>query len=250
MREPGRSKPDARMTRPAKPAFLPWYKWFPRDFSGSEEAAGLSLAEEGAVRRLLDHQWTQGSIPADVEQLAQLCRVTQKEMEKLWKRVGRFFTSTADPARLHNARLAREYESAMQQKAVLSVAGQRGAEVRWGGHNAANGEGMTASYGSARRRKADTDADARGRKSLRGMGMIVFGELRKARVGTHAPSGMRYHIPPDYLEGLDAPTSRAIEGIGGAHVIASAEDDRLPFLRAQFADMYVAAAEVLAAANK
>jgi hypothetical protein len=47
------------------PAFLAWYKWFPRDFSASEEAANLTLAEEGAVRRLLDHQCVQASIPAD-----------------------------------------------------------------------------------------------------------------------------------------------------------------------------------------
>jgi uncharacterized protein YdaU (DUF1376 family) len=226
-----------------RPAFLPWYKWFPREFSVSEEAAALTLAEEGAVRRLLDHQWTQGSIPANMEQLANLCRVSPKEMAKYWKRVERFFEPAEDPSRLRNADLQRQYETVVQGRKVLSAAGQRGAAARWRGHDVLIKEATTAPWPCKGFRKADADADADAdaKHATRGLGMRVFAEVRKARVCTPSPSGPRYHLPADYLKGLDYATRAAIEGVGGPHVIAAAEDDKLPILRPQFADMYVSA---------
>jgi hypothetical protein len=73
--------------------------------------------------------------------------------------------------------------------------------------------------------------------------MRVFAEVRKARVVTPTPSGPRYHLPTDYLKGLDYATRKAIEGVGGGHVIAAAEDERLPILRPQFADMWLSAVQ-------
>lgn len=220
--------------------YLPWYKWFPRDFAGSEDAAGLTLSEEGAVRRLLDHQWVKGSIPADVGDLANLCRVPVAEMESIWKRISRFFVPIDEPGRLRNERLQRQFASVIEEKALLSAAGSLGAAVRWGGHREGKAEPMAPRVRGYSRSKADTDADANPETPTKGRGMVVFAKLRKARVGTTTPMGIRYHLPPAYLNELDEPTRKTIEAVGGAHIIASTEDDRLPILRAQFAEMYVA----------
>lgn len=236
------------MPAQTKPAFLPWYKWYPRDFSASEEAAALTLAEEGAVRRLLDHQWIQGSIPADMEQLADLCRVSAKQMAKLWQRAGRFFAPTDAPSRLCNAGLKSQYESVVQEKELLSAAGHRGAQARWGRHDAPKREAKTSASHGRGRRKAEAEAEAE--KPSRGVGMFIFSELRKARACDLTPNGPRYHLPREYIESLGEATRRAIEGVGGPHIIASAEDDKLPVLRAHFADMYVAAVAAGGATEK
>jgi uncharacterized protein YdaU (DUF1376 family) len=44
----------------------------------------MSLAEEGAYRRLLDYCWLQGSLPNDMAKLAKLCRTTPKHMAEMW----------------------------------------------------------------------------------------------------------------------------------------------------------------------
>jgi hypothetical protein len=236
----GKSTPPS-VARQTKNAFLHWYKWYPRDFAASEEAAALTLAEEGAVRRLFDHQWIHGSIPAELDQLANLCRVSSAEMAMLWKRAGIFFVQTKNPARLSNARLQREYESAIKGKKLLSSAGRRGAARRWGGYEGANGADKASASDSKRLRKPDADADAKTENPLKGAGMLVFSKVRNARVAVRTPNGTTYHLPPEFLKGLDDVTRRTIEAVGGGGVVASADGHELRVLRSQFADIYRAA---------
>src|ERR1041385_1776135 len=55
---------------------LPWYRWYPGDWLNDEAVSLMTIAQEGAYRRLLDHQWWEGSIPSDLRALAQLTKTT------------------------------------------------------------------------------------------------------------------------------------------------------------------------------
>lgn len=50
----------------------PAYQWYPKDILASARVAEMSLAEEGAYRRLLDFCWLNGSIPADERRVARI----------------------------------------------------------------------------------------------------------------------------------------------------------------------------------
>jgi hypothetical protein len=80
-------------------------------------------------------------------------------------------------------------------------------------------------------------ADDRARGMSRGAAMHLFADIRSARVGTESPTGTRYHIPKEFLEKLGKRELRAVENLGGAHIIALAPEDKLTILRAQFADL-------------
>lgn len=111
----------------------PSYPWYPRDFAADEPVQLMTLAEEGAYRRLLDHQWLHGSIPGDVEALACICKNTPvKEMRKIWARVEPCFVRMeGQPPRYINRKLERVRQ---ERKAFIdkqSESGKRGAEARW-----------------------------------------------------------------------------------------------------------------------
>lgn len=120
-----------------------YYPWFPRDFSADEAVLPMTLSEEGAYRRLLDHQWLHGSIPVDLGALCGICKnVTPREMKKIWTRVSVCFVPVPDdPTRLYNRRLERQREEVEQRSAKMSRKGKLGAEKRWGSHSPGNGTG-------------------------------------------------------------------------------------------------------------
>jgi uncharacterized protein YdaU (DUF1376 family) len=120
----------------------PSYPWYPGDFQRDEPVQLMSLEEEGAYRRLLDNQWMHGSIPADVAQLARICKnVPAAKMRKLWAAIAPCFVPYPDIAdRLYNRKLERvrsERQAYLQKK---SNAGKLGAEAAWGAGTAGDGK--------------------------------------------------------------------------------------------------------------
>lgn len=112
----------------------PCYPWYPKDFSADEPVQLMTLAEEGAYRRLLDHQWLHGSVPGEIGSIARICKnVSEREMRKMWPKIEPLFMRMeGQPPRLQNRRLERVR---MERKAFLdkqSASGRRGAEARWG----------------------------------------------------------------------------------------------------------------------
>lgn len=125
----------------------PAYQWYPRDFPEDEHVKLMSLAEEGAYRRLLDHQWLHESIPADPGQLARVCKNTPlRTFQKMWPAIAPCFVATDDdPTRLINRRLERVRQEADEYHAHQSASGKRGAAARWrdkAGHDDPNGGAM------------------------------------------------------------------------------------------------------------
>lgn len=117
-------------------AMPPSYPWYPRDFMADEPVMLMTLEQEGAYRRLLDHQWLHGSIPSDFKQLAVICKsVTAAKMKALWTGIAECFVVVPDDdTRLINERLERVREEYVRFHAGRSAAGSKGNEVRWKNH--------------------------------------------------------------------------------------------------------------------
>lgn len=110
----------------------PAYQWYPKDHRSDERVELMDLEQEGALRRLLDHQWMNGSIPADPDDLASLLRVDRERFDRIWKRVGPCFESVdGDPSRLANARMERERAARDEFIENRRAAGSKGAAERW-----------------------------------------------------------------------------------------------------------------------
>lgn len=105
----------------------PSYPWYPSDFAGSAKVAVMTLEQEGAYRRLLDHEWQEGAIPDDVEALARICRTTAQHMEKLWKTVRKCFTKNpAEPDTLINQKLEKVRAEKLKFQAKNQANGAKG----------------------------------------------------------------------------------------------------------------------------
>jgi uncharacterized protein YdaU (DUF1376 family) len=111
----------------------PSYPWYPRDFEADEPVKMMTLAQEGAYRRLLDHQWLNGSIPGDVKELASICKnVSAAEMKKIWPVVSRCFVHMDGlPVRLQNRKMERVRQERKEHRDKQIASGKKGAEARW-----------------------------------------------------------------------------------------------------------------------
>lgn len=247
-----------RQRCPIDLAGFPWYKWFPAKFALSEESGPLSLAEEGAFHRLLDNQWINGSIPSEVEKLALICkRIPDHEMELIWVRLKPLFEPDPNNSgRLVNRDLWNQMNDVSEVSERQARNGRAGARKRWGERNRERDRVPIAAL-QLSDSKVDTETKTTrdsewvvggkergsGERGLdKGHAMIVFADLRAARTSSSPPQGQtRYSIPVKLVHSLDDRCRRALEGIGGAHILANAPDDKLPILRAQFAEVFLSA---------
>lgn len=90
------------------------------------DTAHLSLEEQGAFQRLLDHQWVNGPLPIEDRDRAKLLAVTVIGFRRIWRRIGHYFPAGLNP-RLEEVR--REQQEYREQRAE---AGRRSAAVRNG----------------------------------------------------------------------------------------------------------------------
>ena len=113
------------MTEKGRP--LPWW---PRDFAADEHVMLMSLEAEGAYRRLLDHQWLHGSIPADPVQLARICKgIPVSRLRKLWGELAPVFTPIGE-GRYQNQRLERVRDEDAAYREKKASAGRESGRVR------------------------------------------------------------------------------------------------------------------------
>lgn len=109
----------------------PAYQWYPKDYLSSTPVMMMSLAQEGAYRRLLDYQWLNGWVPDCISDLARLCRITPREMEKLWPGLAPCFGPHPSGTGLANPRLEKEREKQRAYRDKMTKAGKAGAAARW-----------------------------------------------------------------------------------------------------------------------
>src|SRR5262249_30876455 len=97
----------------------------------------LSLEEQGAYQRLLDHEWVDGPLNPDHTELARVLGITPRRFAKLWPRLSRHFPPIEDDAgRLANPRLEAERAKQAAYRAEQAIRGKAGADARYGGRHA------------------------------------------------------------------------------------------------------------------
>jgi uncharacterized protein YdaU (DUF1376 family) len=114
----------------------------------------MSLEAEGAYIRLLAYNWQDGSIPADIDQLARMCKTTPRKMATLWQDHLKdcFVLVDSEPGKYVNIRLEEVREEQQEYRANQSVNGKLGAKARWRDrqkHSGANGTANAVANGGA-----------------------------------------------------------------------------------------------------
>lgn len=105
----------------------PAFMWYPKDILGSARVAEMSLAEEGAYRRLLDYCWINGSVPADPKRAAKL--IGKGATPKIAQQCLAMFTPDPnDPDRMLHERMEKERSKQNRNRAERKKA----ADSRWG----------------------------------------------------------------------------------------------------------------------
>ena len=104
---------------------LPWFPFYGADFFGDETVLEMSNEEVGVYLRLLWHQWTNGSIPADRNRLAKLCGSRQLDLI-----LSKFQTADDSGERLVNRKLLQIHTEQEDRRARLAQAGSKGGSSR------------------------------------------------------------------------------------------------------------------------
>lgn len=125
---------------------LPYFRWYPKEFETDEKVKLMTIDEIGLYALCLNHQWVNGSIPADPIELTRALKVPKRHFQKAWPRVVVCFEE--ENGRLRNPRMERD----RAEVEIKSAAARASAEVRWGNADAksmrSHCEGNARAYGS------------------------------------------------------------------------------------------------------
>jgi hypothetical protein len=124
---------------------LPYWKCFAAETLSDSRFQSWDVAERGAFWTLLNIQWREGAIPADMTTLAKLLHVDGGAMRSLWSAIGdRFVPHPDHPGKLANPRMEEEREEALASVNQKKRAGKLGAESRWSSLRKQNSAAMAA----------------------------------------------------------------------------------------------------------
>ena len=108
----------------------PAYSYYPDAFEHG--TATMTLSEVGAYQRLLNYQWSNGSIPGDnLGRIAVILRCTERTAKSVWTIVSEKFVKH-DQNVWKNARMEEERAKQAAYREVQSARGKASAEKRWG----------------------------------------------------------------------------------------------------------------------
>lgn len=94
------------------------------------DTARLPLAAQGAYIRLLCHEWVEGSLPCEQDDLARICGIAaRKEWAVVWTRLKPLFV--VEGGSLVNRRLEGERAKQIAFREERSRRGTEGAKKRW-----------------------------------------------------------------------------------------------------------------------
>lgn len=114
----------------------PAYWWYPKDFESDEVVKLLTFEQQGIYRKLLDHQWLEGSIPEKPDQIASLLGFRNGDIDRfsdaIWPLIAqKFVTKRRGSGRLVNRRLERVRAERLEFLRQSSRNGKKGAQKRW-----------------------------------------------------------------------------------------------------------------------
>jgi hypothetical protein len=118
---------------------LPYLPLFIDDIETAERVRRMDNRAYGCYVRLLSSQWREGSVPADITGIADICCEARDDMTPLWEQIQRDIAGT-DAAfiplrnhegRLRNNRLHFERQNARKLYRARVSAGRKGGQARW-----------------------------------------------------------------------------------------------------------------------
>lgn len=111
------------------PGEFDWFPMYPRHFLTSRKVKRLNNEEVGIYLKLLLSQWLDGSLPNNMEDLANICGCQESVMTKSWQRLSDCFTE-ADNGSLYNEFLEEVREEQRDRYEKRSRAGKAGAAAK------------------------------------------------------------------------------------------------------------------------
>lgn len=107
---------------PSRP--LDYYKWYWRDWRANRKVQRMSYVERGLYRELLDECWAEGSIPASIEKLAEICGCQKEVMAEAWQVLSNCFTPIEN--RFINDKIESLRTEKDRERLAKSSAGRKG----------------------------------------------------------------------------------------------------------------------------
>jgi hypothetical protein len=95
---------DAKMTDEESrqlPA-LEYYKWHWQQYRANRGVQRMDYVAKGLYRELLDEQWVDGSMPADMSEFADICGCPVQVMQEKWPQIAGCFIQDEESGRLFN----------------------------------------------------------------------------------------------------------------------------------------------------
>ena len=111
----------------------PAYQEYPADILNNEKFVRMTYEERGLYWTLRMYSWQNESLPSDLLELSEICRLDHGHFKRLWEpRVSQFFTPCpGQPSRIVEPSLEAYRKKLQAQSQRRQVAGKRGSEVRW-----------------------------------------------------------------------------------------------------------------------
>ncbi len=100
-------------------------------FENDEYAFALSVEEEGIFHRMLRKAWMNGTVPADLNELAYLCRINPRTMRKAWPKLEKLWTPVeGNSSRIFSKKLESERKFLEYKRNLAQCAGKASAKAR------------------------------------------------------------------------------------------------------------------------
>ena len=103
---------------------LPYYKWFWIDFRANRKVQRMSWQARGLYRELLDEFWSEGILPNDTVQLAEICGLDHTTFLMYWPEIQRCWEVTDEG--LINAKMDAQRTEVDTARAAKARAGAKG----------------------------------------------------------------------------------------------------------------------------
>src|SRR5208283_1933225 len=108
---------------------LPYYRWHWRDYRSDRKVQKMDYVERGLYRELLDECWSEGFIPDDIDELAEICGCPVEIIAKAWQKLSKCFEYISE-GMLVNQRLNRERTERDANRARLVAVGRLGGKSK------------------------------------------------------------------------------------------------------------------------
>lgn len=123
--------------------YSPAFQFYPGEYLGDKNTIPMTTIENGAYCLLMWVSWEQDGLLNDLEELADIARMTVEAFEPIWnRRIKKCFIWDEKKRRFFHPRHLKEIKKQKTWKKEKSAIGLKGAESRWGKRTSGDGKGM------------------------------------------------------------------------------------------------------------